>query len=104
MRIWVKTLTDKTIGLEVIYNKTLLYYIWLFVQADSTDTIKKLKEMIFDKEGIPVDQQRLIWAGKQLADDKTVKDYDLQDGNTLHLVTRLKGGQFIGTFKTCTQD
>jgi hypothetical protein len=48
--------------------------------------------MIFDKEGITVDQQRLIWAGKQLADDKTVKDYDLQDGNTLHLVTRLKGG------------
>lgn len=54
--------------------------------------------MIFVKEGIPTDQQRLIYVGKQLADEKTVNDYSLQDGTTLHLVTRLKGGHFIKAF------
>ena len=74
MQIFVKNLTGKSIPFDV----------------QPSDTIQTIKQRIHDKEGIPVDQQRFVYAGKELVDDRTVADYNILTDSTVHLVLRLR--------------
>ncbi|VDL62650.1 unnamed protein product [Hymenolepis diminuta] len=79
MLIKVKTLVGKEIEIDI----------------DQTDKIERIKERIEEKEGIPPPQQRLIFSGKQMNDEKTVQEYKIQGGSVLHLVLALRGGEMF---------
>ncbi|XP_076260023.1 ubiquitin-like protein NEDD8 [Rhynchophorus ferrugineus] len=63
------------------------------IDVEPSDKILALKEKLEEKEGIPPQQQRLVFQGKQLKDDKTISSYKLKAGTVLHLVVALRGGE-----------
>uniref|UniRef100_M4BXH5 Ubiquitin-like domain-containing protein n=2 Tax=Peronosporaceae TaxID=4777 RepID=M4BXH5_HYAAE len=77
MQIQIKTLT----GRKQTFN------------FEPDNTILHVKQALQEKEGIQVDQIRLIYSGKQLADDKTLQDYNVEPGGTIHMVLQLRGGR-----------
>ncbi|KAM8899254.1 NEDD8 [Spinachia spinachia] len=83
MLIKVKTLTGKEIEIDI----------------EPTDKVERIKERVEEKEGIPPQQQRLIYSGKQMNDEKTAADYKIQGGSVLHLVLALRGGRLEPTLK-----
>ncbi len=76
MHIFIKTLTGRTATLEV----------------DPEDTIAQVKQKFFEKDAVPVQEQRLLYGGHELKDENCIKDYEIQRDSTLHLVLRLPGG------------
>jgi len=76
MNIKVKTLTGKEIEIDI----------------ETDDTIARIKERVEEKEGIPPQQQRLIFGGKQMLDEKKASEYNIEGGSVLHLVLALRGG------------
>ncbi|KXS19897.1 ubiquitin [Gonapodya prolifera JEL478] len=77
MLIKVKTLTGREIEIDI----------------EPEDKIRRIKERVEEKEGIAPDQQRLIFGGKQMSDEKTAKESGIESGNVLHLVLALRGGR-----------
>lgn len=80
MQIFIKTLTGRTITIIV----------------EPTDTVRNVKEKIKDKDAVPVNEQRLLYAGKELKDEDKLLEYNIQMESTIHLVLRLPGGS-LGT-------
>jgi len=76
MRIKVKTLTGREIELDI----------------DDEDKITRIKEKVEEQSGVPPQQQRLIYSGRQMQDDKTAKELGVKPGDVLHLVLALRGG------------
>ncbi|XP_039122193.1 ubiquitin-like [Dioscorea cayenensis subsp. rotundata] len=76
MTIYIRTLTGKSIQLQV----------------ENSDTILNIKHKIKEKQDIAIEEQRLVFSGKQLEDDWTLADYQIQSGSTIYLVLRLRGG------------